>query len=58
MLPEFVIDALAETAKGKGRDDLLCSQRRVHTSDHPRQRSPGYPVRLLAARRPTRPSRV
>ena len=23
MLPEFVIDALAETAKGKGRDDLL-----------------------------------
>ena len=58
VLPEFVIDALAETAKGKGRDDLLWASASGRYIGPPRQRSPGDPVRLPAAKRPTRPSRV
>ena len=57
VLPEFVIDALAETAKGKGRDDLLWASASGSYIGPPRQRSPGYPVRLPAAKTPTRPSR-
>jgi hypothetical protein len=31
VLPKFVIDALTEAAKGKGRDDLLCRQHQAAT---------------------------
>jgi integrase len=53
VLPNFVIDALAETAKGKGRDDLLWPSASGGYTGLPRQRRPGYRARSRAAKRQT-----
>ncbi|MGO9352623.1 MAG: hypothetical protein ACLP3C_18050 [Mycobacterium sp.] len=52
VLPKFVIDALAQTASGKGRDDLFWSTASGGYMGRPGQRSPGCPVRLGDAESP------
>ena len=58
VLPAFVIDALAQTAEGKGRDELLWpSADRLLSRAAVSHASRGCPVRWPAARKPTRRSR-
>jgi integrase len=52
ILPEFVIDALAEATKGKGRDGLFWSTASGGCMGPPASKSPGYPARLRDAESP------
>jgi len=56
-LPAFVADALAETANGKSRDELLWASASVATWGHRRPMIRGYRARWTAARKRTRHSR-
>ena len=58
VLPAVVTDALAQTAEGKGRDELLWpSQTGSYLAPPSASASRGCPVRWPAARKPTRRSR-
>ena len=58
VVPAFVINALAQTAEGKGREDLMWPRRgRVAICRAGHSRTPGCRARWRAARRPIRRSR-
>ena len=56
-LPAFVIDALAQTAEGKGREELLWPSQSAGISAHREHAIPGCPVRWHVLRKPIRRSR-